>query len=93
MSLARTGASVEGVSACVGLERLNLSENPIGDDDLLWLARLPRLQVLAVAQTGITDAGVARFLDTAGRPIQVIRDCDPNWMRPAEDTHHARQPA
>jgi hypothetical protein len=63
LSLQRTGINGKIIKniAASDLAVLNLSGNEITDDDMAQIARLKNLEVLALADTKITGAGIAKL--------------------------------
>jgi len=69
---------------CQGLERLNVSGNPLGDEDLLDLASLPRLRLLVLGHTKVTEAGIARFREATGGRVEVLASPASHWMEESD---------
>jgi tetratricopeptide (TPR) repeat protein len=80
LDVAHCMVDVGHLLGCQGLERLNVSGNPLGDEELLELAVLPRLRVLVLGRTQATEAGIARFREATGGRVEVLTDNASDWM-------------
>jgi hypothetical protein len=78
LALSKTRVSavgVAGLSSLPMLERLWLDGTPTGDDELAELARgLKRLEVLSIAETGVTDRGVSDLVQLPGLVVLSLAD-------------------
>jgi hypothetical protein len=62
-----TDETLELLAGCDRLRELTLSDSRISDAGLTLVARLPALESLRIARTGVTAEGVRRLLEAAPR--------------------------
>jgi hypothetical protein len=78
LSLQRTGVAggaIQALKAPGSLTVLNLSENPLTDEDLAAVSRFTNLEVLALQSTKVTGAGLSHLKGMARLNVLNLENC------------------